>query len=83
MIGIYPTRLPSQQGTPTPAPGTLVQSPSTDAEALSNWMLSLIKTMRADMDNDKLIPPGDVYIMVRLSSTTYVYLRLDIPLTNG
>lgn len=77
MIGIYPTRLPSQQGTPASAPGALVQSPPTDAEALSNWMLSLIKTMRADMDNDKLIPPGDVYIMVRPSHGLY----LDTPLT--
>jgi hypothetical protein len=31
----------------------------------SDWMMSLIKTMRADMDSDKLLPPGDVYIMVR------------------
>jgi len=31
---------------------------------MSDWMLSLIKTMRADMDNDKLFPPGTVYIMV-------------------
>jgi hypothetical protein len=35
-----------------------------DEQALSDWMLSLIKTMRADMDNDKLYPPGKVYIMV-------------------
>jgi len=35
-----------------------------DDEATSDWMISLIKTMRADMDNDKLYPPGDVYIMV-------------------
>jgi hypothetical protein len=27
-------------------------------------MVSLIKTMRADMDNPKLYPPGMVYIMV-------------------
>lgn len=27
-------------------------------------MVSLIKTMRADMDNAKLYPPGMVYIMV-------------------
>lgn len=56
-----------------------MQSPPTDAEALSNWMLSLIKTMRADMDNDKLIPPGDVYIMVRPRSTTCTSIR---PMTN-
>ncbi|OCF42743.1 hypothetical protein I317_03474 [Kwoniella heveanensis CBS 569] len=34
-----------------------------EAEALSDWMVSLIKTMRADMDNDKLYPAGTVYIM--------------------
>lgn len=34
-----------------------------DEEALSDWMMSLIKTMRADMDNDKLYPPGTVYVM--------------------
>jgi len=27
-------------------------------------MTSLIKTMRADMDNNKLYPPGMVYILV-------------------
>ncbi|BEI85067.1 hypothetical protein CcaverHIS002_0504680 [Cutaneotrichosporon cavernicola] len=31
--------------------------------AQADWMMSLIKTMRADMDNDKLFPPGSVYIM--------------------
>jgi hypothetical protein len=35
-----------------------------DEEMLSDWMVSLIKTMRADMDNDKLYPPGRVYILV-------------------
>ncbi|WRT68330.1 uncharacterized protein IL334_005306 [Kwoniella shivajii] len=34
-----------------------------DEEILSDWMVSLIKTMRADMDNEKLYPPGMVYIM--------------------
>jgi hypothetical protein len=37
----------------------------TDEEVLNDWMMSLIKTMRADMDNAKLYPPGMVYIMVR------------------
>ncbi|GMK55768.1 hypothetical protein CspeluHIS016_0208240 [Cutaneotrichosporon spelunceum] len=32
-------------------------------DAQADWMMSLIKTMRADMDNDKLFPPGSVYIM--------------------
>ncbi|WWC71646.1 uncharacterized protein I206_105604 [Kwoniella pini CBS 10737] len=34
-----------------------------DGEILSDWMVSLIKTMRADMDNEKLYPAGMVYIM--------------------
>uniref|UniRef100_V5F0V9 sn-1-specific diacylglycerol lipase n=2 Tax=Kalmanozyma brasiliensis (strain GHG001) TaxID=1365824 RepID=V5F0V9_KALBG len=28
---------------------------------LADWLWSLIKTIRADMDSDKLYPPGDVY----------------------
>lgn len=40
----------------------------TDKEILDDWMISMIKTMRADMDNDKLVPPGVVYIMVRVYS---------------
>jgi hypothetical protein len=39
----------------------LKRGASDDAQA--DWMMSLIKTMRADMDNDKLFPPGSVYIM--------------------
>jgi hypothetical protein len=35
-----------------------------DEQVLADWMMSLIKTMRADMDNHKLFPPGAVYIMV-------------------
>lgn len=45
----------------------LAEAPAAEPEkeqVLSDWMLSLIKTMRADMDNDKLYPPGKVYIMV-------------------
>ncbi len=38
----------------------------TDEEVLNDWMISLMKTMRADMDNDKLYPPGMVYILVSL-----------------
>jgi hypothetical protein len=36
----------------------------THEEVLNDWMTSLIKTMRADMDNNKLYPPGMVYILV-------------------
>lgn len=39
----------------------------TQEEMNSDWMTSLINTMRADMESDKLYPPGDVYIMVRLT----------------
>lgn len=38
-----------------------------DEDVLSDWMLSLIRTMRADMGSDKLVPPGTVYIIVRSS----------------
>ncbi|EIW67297.1 hypothetical protein TREMEDRAFT_64544 [Tremella mesenterica DSM 1558] len=34
-----------------------------DDDMVHDWMTSLIKTMRADMQHDKLYPPGDVYIM--------------------
>ncbi|CED85167.1 Predicted lipase/calmodulin-binding heat-shock protein [Phaffia rhodozyma] len=34
-----------------------------DKKMLDDWFFSLIKTMRADMDNDKLYPPGRVYQM--------------------
>ncbi|WWC90758.1 uncharacterized protein L201_005695 [Kwoniella dendrophila CBS 6074] len=44
-----------------------------DEEMLSDWMVSLIKTMRADMDNAKLFPPGMVYIMEHFD----VYLTED------
>ncbi|KAJ1677657.1 hypothetical protein EV182_005705, partial [Spiromyces aspiralis] len=30
---------------------------------LDSWFLSLAKTLKANMDNDKLYPPGDVYIL--------------------
>ncbi|WWC63225.1 uncharacterized protein I303_105825 [Kwoniella dejecticola CBS 10117] len=46
-----------------------------DEEILSDWMVSLIKTMRADMDNEKLYPPGMVYIMEHFD----VYVTDDQP----
>ncbi|OMJ20515.1 Sn1-specific diacylglycerol lipase alpha [Smittium culicis] len=30
---------------------------------LENWHLSIIKTLRANMDNEKLYPPGSVYVI--------------------
>ena len=45
-----------------------------DEEVLADWMTSLIKTMRADMDNEKLYPPGMVYIIVRQACGDTVYL---------
>ena len=36
-------------------------------DVLADWMMSLIKTMRADMDSEKLYPPGSVYIIASLS----------------
>lgn len=40
------------------------ESAAGEEQMQADWMMSLIKTMRADMDNDKLFPPGSVYIMV-------------------
>lgn len=37
---------------------------TSEEQALSDWLWSLIKTLRADMDNEKLYPPGTVYVMV-------------------
>lgn len=37
----------------------------------ADWMMSLIKTLRADMNNDKLFPPGSVYIMVSADEERY------------
>ena len=42
---------------------TRMTSEQNERDTTSDWLLSLVKTMRADMDNDKLYPPGDVYIM--------------------
>lgn len=36
-----------------------------EQKMLDDWFLALIKTMRADMSNDKLYPAGRVYTMVR------------------
>jgi hypothetical protein len=55
VTGLYKRRFGLQDGPPDP-PVEMV---------LSDWMMSLVNTMRADMDNDKLYPPGSVYIMVR------------------
>ncbi|KAJ2566653.1 hypothetical protein IW140_004841 [Coemansia sp. RSA 1813] len=33
------------------------------AEELDDWYLSLIKTLRANMDSEKLYPPGDVFVL--------------------
>lgn len=43
------------------------ESAAGEEQMQADWMMSLIKTMRADMDNDKLFPPGSVYIMVSAS----------------
>jgi hypothetical protein len=59
VAGLYKRRFAFQQ-----ASGPEVDPPV--ETVLSDWMMSLVNTMRADMDNDKLYPPGSVYIMVRL-----------------
>lgn len=35
-----------------------------DADSLADWLVALASTLRADMHNDKLYPPGTVYVMV-------------------
>lgn len=35
-----------------------------DADSLADWLVALVSTLRADMHNDKLYPPGCVYVMV-------------------
>lgn len=59
VVGLYRRRFAFQTGASESTP----LQPS-DEQVLADWMMSLIKTMRADMDNDKLYPPGAVYIMV-------------------
>lgn len=59
VIGLNKRKFPFQEE--AAAQGAVMPS---DGQMLSDWMMSLIKTMRADMDNDKLYPPGTVYIMV-------------------
>jgi hypothetical protein len=58
VAGLYKRRFGLGNG--KPPSGT---APPQEA-VLSDWLVSLINTMRADMDNDKLYPPGCVYIMV-------------------
>ncbi|KAJ1764462.1 hypothetical protein LPJ77_005615, partial [Coemansia sp. RSA 2523] len=34
-----------------------------DKSEMDDWHLSLVKTLRANMDSEKLYPPGDVFIL--------------------
>ncbi|WVR07474.1 hypothetical protein IAU60_004516 [Kwoniella sp. DSM 27419] len=64
VIGVYRRKFGFQgQRGDSRGPSGMQSSLPTEEEALSDWMVSLIKTMRADMDNEKLYPPGMVYIM--------------------
>ncbi|WVQ99922.1 hypothetical protein IAU59_007065 [Kwoniella sp. CBS 9459] len=72
VIGASAKKRQSKQGSASTPLGTGAASTpeeASEAEALSDWMVSLIKTMRADMDNDKLYPPGTVYIMEHFDVT--------------
>lgn len=62
VIGINRSKFAFQAGGEPSTSTELIESVS-DEQVLSDWMMSLIKTMRADMDNDKLYPPGMVYVM--------------------
>ena len=69
VVGIYQRKFSFQHAKNSGVDGSGLSQDEpepTDEEALDDWMISLIKTMRADMDNDKLYPPGMVYIMVRM-----------------
>ena len=57
VIGVYQRKFKFQDD-------PMQVAPSSDDQVLSDWTMSLIKTMRADMDSDKLYPPGNVYLMV-------------------
>ncbi|KAJ2497286.1 hypothetical protein GGH96_005211 [Coemansia sp. RSA 1972] len=39
------------------------ESPEPDTSERDDWHLSLVKTLRANMDSEKLYPPGDVFIL--------------------
>jgi hypothetical protein len=56
VAGLYKRRFANATGLSGPAPA--------GEAVLGDWLISLINTMRADMDNDKLYPPGCVYIIV-------------------
>jgi hypothetical protein len=56
VAGLYKRRFANATGMSGPGPA--------EEAVLGDWLISLINTMRADMDNDKLYPPGCVYIMV-------------------
>ncbi|KAL7418974.1 hypothetical protein Q5752_006658 [Cryptotrichosporon argae] len=62
VVGINRRRFAFQASAPTAATSVAVPEPS-DEDMLNDWLVSLVKTMRADMDNDKLYPPGMVYIL--------------------
>ncbi|WVW85722.1 hypothetical protein I302_107760 [Kwoniella bestiolae CBS 10118] len=77
----HPGQTQTQQGDPekgSTGSGQRDEMPD-DEEVLSDWMVSLIKTMRADMDNEKLYPPGMVYIMEHFD----VYVTDDQPKNQG
>ena len=62
VIGVYQRKFKFQDD-------PMQVEPASDDQALSDWTMSLIKTMRADMDSDKLYPPGNVYLMVSLAAS--------------
>lgn len=66
VVGLHRGKLPGKSsGEKAQKGGTALSEDASDRDALSDWMTSLIKTMRADMRSDKLYPPGTVYIIVR------------------
>lgn len=64
ILGLNKRKFAFEESSPNSS-SDLASGPSQadEEQMLHDWMESLIKTMRADMDNDKLYPPGSVYIM--------------------
>ncbi|KAJ2162059.1 hypothetical protein GGF46_000934 [Coemansia sp. RSA 552] len=55
-------RRPGSPG-PSQPPSRASSSDDEAKSSLDDWHLSLVKTLRANMDSEKLYPPGDVFIL--------------------
>lgn len=62
-LGISDRLLNASASTPLLAHSSGVSALIRPLSASDDWFWSLIKTMRADMQNEKLYPPGDIYMI--------------------